>query len=169
MDLIVSSMKPPARILLLVGLLSAWDAIGAAHAPAIPPIPPDSIVRLDPLRVRSRPITCFGLGLRIYVHPQTKQVVRIIVEQVAVDSEAAAKRIAPGTEILKANGRDVRTLCAPFTAGTEFARLFLNRRRGDRIALELLMSPNAKPRQVTLTQGIVAYAPLPWEHWDDQL
>lgn len=128
---------------------------------------PDDIVRLDPLRVRSRPITCFGLALRIFVHPQSRQVACIVVEHVLADSEAAARGLRPGALILTANGRDVRTLRAPFTAGTDFARLFINRRRGDRITLEIQPAPNETPRRITLTQGLTAHDSLPWERRGD--
>lgn len=133
----------------------------AAECPTAP-----AVVQLDPLRVRGKPITCFGLGLQVYAHAKSKQVAKIVIEKVAEDSQADRYQVRPGAEIVAINHRDVRSLRAQFSQDGDLGALFVNRRRGARILLKIVPSPGEKPFQVELIQGFVPRSSLLWDRLD---
>lgn len=148
-----------------------WLALIAGPLPALladtaeSPTAP-AVVQLDPLRVRSKPITCFGLGLQVYAHAKSKQVARIVIEKVAENSQADRYQVRPGAEIVAINNREVRSLRAQFSQDGDLGALFVNRKRGARIRLKIVPAPGAKPFQVELVQGFVPRSSLLWDQLD---
>ena len=111
--------------------------------------------------------TSFGLGLTIYADPETRTLVRILVTSVTQDSDAEAWGLGQGEEILRVNGRSVRSFSVDFSPEGEFARLFCKRPNGESISLEIVDASGGKPRTVSLTQGRAAGEVLhPWLHND---
>jgi tetratricopeptide (TPR) repeat protein len=127
------------------------------------------ILELEPFTMHAKRAlrTSFGLGLVIHVEPETRQIERILVNEVSDDSEAMAKGLGPGGEILGANGRSVRSLAANFQSESEFSRLFMHQQKGDRIELDVIKQPGQPRTKLTLTQGrdarSVAHPATTWE------
>ncbi len=129
-----------------------------------------SVNELETFVVRDLPAieTSFGLALGVTADPDTRQILQLAVKRVARDSEAEARGLRPGAVILAADGRSVQTLVARFTRDSEFHRLFMGRRHGETIELQVLVRPGETPRTITLTQGRdAASADRPWmaETW----
>ena len=136
-------------------LLFCWS-IAAAFGAAAPTAdgPDNRVIQMKPFDVKQRPITSFGLSLRIIGDPQTRFVKRILVLAVATDSQAEYKGIEPGTEILGVNGKSVNSLEFGLSQGTELNRLFLNRKYGDTITLVVVSKAEPEPRTLTLNEGL---------------
>jgi hypothetical protein len=148
----------------------AGFALGAAAAGLAPDArarPPETgaepPVRLQPFVVVVPPVTSFGLALTILADPQTRQIKRMFIKAVAVDSEAELRGLTAGTEILDVEGKSVSSFVVHFNPGSELSRLFINRRRGDRIRLVVASPPDRRPRAVELTQGRTRRDTPPWD------
>ncbi|PTY05181.1 hypothetical protein DB347_17080 [Opitutaceae bacterium EW11] len=129
----------------------------------------EDLVRLAPVLVRDRAMvwTSFGLAFNVSAHRKTNRVERLVVRKVAADSEAAQKGIQPGTEIVSADGRDIRSFVARFNPDSDLGRLFVHRRNGDSIALEVRDPRALETRKLTLTQGQLGLDPFPWRRNQD--
>jgi len=112
----------------------------------------DAPVLLQPYKVKGKPVTSFGISLYYVADARTQRILRLFVSEVLADTEAAAKGLKTGTEIIAADDIDIRTLDARFDSKSEFNRLFMNRKAGDRITLTILRKEGAKPRTVELTE-----------------
>ena len=91
---------------------------------------------------------------------------RIFVTRVLPDSQASIEGMRFGTEILAADNLAVSTFPARLDPGSEMNRLFINRRRGERITLKIVSTPGANPRIVTLTHGVRSAPQPPWTRSD---
>lgn len=113
---------------------------------------------LEPMFITARPrfVTSFGIALLIHADPGTREMVRVVITGAAEGSEAEARGLGRGEEIVRINGRGIRSFQADFSKDGDFARLLAGRRRGERISLEILEKPGDDPREVTLTQGLTA-------------
>ncbi len=118
-------------------------------------------VQLAPLRIVGRPVTSFGLSLLILENVKARCVERLFVYAVADRSEAQWKGVAAGDEIVRVDGRPVRLLPAKFDGGSPLHACFVDRRRGDRVTLEILTPGEKTLRRIVLTEGTPA-GPAPW-------
>jgi S1-C subfamily serine protease len=123
-------------------------------------------VRMQPFVVMVPPVTSFGLGLAIFADPQTRQIKRMFIKAVTADSEADMLGLTAGTEILNVDGKSVSSFVIRFNPDSELSRLFINRRRGDRIRLVVASPPDRQPRTVVLTQGRSRMNGFPWAEWE---
>lgn len=110
---------------------------------------------------RSSLQTSFGLALAIAADPQTRQIVELKLTGVAPGSEAEFKGLKAGDLIVTADGRSVRTLLARFDDDSEFSRLFMDRRNGDVVELEVRTGVEEATRVVKLTQRST-----PFDRWN---
>lgn len=120
------------------------------------------VVCLDEMRVAGKPIGSFGISLQIFAVPETKQINRIVIYDVVPDSEAAGRGVRAGDEIVRVNGRTIHEFVVAFDRESEFGRLFVGRKPGDQITLELGHDDQVE-RRITLTEG--AEPPPPWLRW----
>lgn len=124
-------LSPHAAILLLAATLTASPP--PAEQPA-----PDQITQLAPFRVHDDAINAFGFDLAIYWDKSTRKVTRVFIGTIQEGSSATALDVRPGDEIRKIDGRPVTEFDAGIGAGTEIGRLFLNRRPGAKLDLEII-------------------------------
>lgn len=155
------SVPPPIARVSLARSLEPPPAHGRVVTTAAPSVAPatripaeirDGALVLDTLEVANRPLTSFGLGLQIFALAPGQPIARLIVRQVGSHSEAAMKGIAPGDEILRVDDRSIHLLEARFDRTGEFSQRFINRRRGDRIVLEIRSASDGTVRTITLTE-----------------
>jgi C-terminal processing protease CtpA/Prc len=158
-------MKLPLPVRFAILVLGTAVAVADAR-PRKPETSEGTPVRMQPLVVRARPFSSFGLALEIIANPQTRQIIRMFIKEVTVDSEADSKGLTEGTEILSVDGKSVWSFVLRFKPENELFRLFINRKRGDRITL-VVVSPSATtPRTVVLTQGLRTTGSFPWQVWE---
>jgi S1-C subfamily serine protease len=147
-------------------LLAGMAAVVLSARIPRPEVVSDDAVHLPPFVVKARPLTSFGLALLIVVNARSKQVDRMFIKEVRADSEADANGLMAGTEIFSVDGRSVRSFVVRFDPESDLYRLFVNRRRGDRIRLVVIAPSATQSRTVVLTQGLPAGNFFPW-HFEE--
>ncbi len=143
-------MKAPLPAALCLACLQVLS-LGAAPREAVvegaAPIPLPAVV------VEAKPLTSFGISLQLVAVRQTRQILRMFVREVAPGSEADTSGIEPGAEILSIDGRAVDTFIDRFDSESDLGRLFVNRRRGDRLDLVVKSPGSPASRRVYLVAG----------------
>jgi predicted esterase len=122
------------------------------------PADPDTL-RLRPMQVNARPFTSFGMSLEVFARPESRQITRIVVREVARDSDAAEQGIREDDEIVRIDGQTIYSFNAEFDRDSDFGRHFVARKTGERIKLEIV-TPHGNRREVTLSEGFVARTPF---------
>lgn len=121
------------RLLLFACLLAPF-----ALAAETLPVPTGPVTKLDPFKVRDDPINSFGFDLRIYHDKATRKVTHIFFGEIKPGSSAAQLDIEPGDQIVAINGKPVTEFPAGIGADTELGKLFLARRPGETLDLEII-------------------------------
>ena len=134
-------MKPALMLLALVLFLS----LGAKEKPAASDT--HELITLDPIKVHGTAISSYAIDVRIMVSPTTKKIVTILITRVMEDSDAAEMGLLAGDEIVKVNGIPVGDIEAKVNRESQLGRLFLNRRPGEPLRLEVM---TRRARQLTL-------------------
>lgn len=113
------------------------------------------VVELRPFMVREEPVrySSFGVSLAIVADGKSKVIREMKIRAVAPGSDAEYLGLKPGTRILSADGRKVTELKARFSADAELHRVFMERRRGDEVALEVLVPGEDRSRKVRLRES----------------
>ena len=143
-------LRTPFTLLLVAGL-----TVVSAGRPATgnPAVNKDSSVDLPHVEVRSHPWTCFGLSFAVLGDPHTHKISHLVIWKVVPNSEADAKGIQPGDEIVEAGWTPVGQLTLDLDRpDNRFRELFINRKPGDRIRLKIRHGHKSKPFVVELTE-----------------
>jgi hypothetical protein len=120
--------------LIALALLSALAARAASADPAPDNHPP---VQMQKFVVNDKHLLCFGIGIELWKDKNTDQVLAMYVKTVQENSMAELEGIVPGT----------------FGEGSELNRIFLNRKNGDRVTLEIKQLGKRGSTFVTLVQN----------------
>lgn len=149
-----ASHHPTACLFLaLLPLVAAGELSARPRRPKIDPLAPT--LELKPFVVKDEPVTSFGLSLSLMVVRSTGRISKLVIRSVAEESEAYQQQhLRAGMEILAVDGIDVRTMEGRIDPGSDFNRLFMNRKRGDRIVLTLSRGPGRFPRMVELIEWV---------------
>ncbi len=134
-------MKPA---LIMLALVLSVSLVAKEKLPAPDT---DEIVTLDPFKVHGTAISSYALDLRIVVSSVTKKIISIVITRVEENSDAAALGLQPGDEIMKVDGISVRDMDSKVNRDSQLGRLFLNRRAGEPLKLEVITH---RPQQITL-------------------
>lgn len=121
---------------------------------AAPAHPADAPVMMEAVGVEGNyvPKLCFGISLNVWKDNNTHLVTSIIIDRVKPGSEAEQKGLAPMARVLRINGRAVQEIEASFFKGKELNQVFVDRRDGDKITLEIWMPGETEARTVVLTE-----------------
>jgi hypothetical protein len=122
-------------------------------------------VVLSSFGVTARPVGSFGFSVQALRDGLTQRVIELTVDHVAPNSEADVKGMAPLTQIVSIDGRDVHEFTASFANGSDLNRKLMDRKPGDRIELGVLVPGARFPKVVTLTEGTPPH--LPTRHDSD--
>lgn len=96
------------------------------------------MVILEPMKITGTPIISYAIDIWIYQDPATKKVDRIFISKVWPNTDAAAAGLQVGDEILRIDGVPVKDFPAAVSVDSRLGKLFLNRRPGDPLKLEVL-------------------------------
>jgi len=120
----------------LLALLCVVPAFAKAASP--PEKPQDKIVVLEPMKITGSPIISFPIDLRLYSDPDTQKVDRIFITKVWPGTDAEAEGLKVGDEIVKVDGKSVKDFEARVSVDSPLGQVFLNRKPGDTLKLEIL-------------------------------
>ena len=113
----------------------------AADKPADPPAakPAKPVVKLEPMEVLGEPPKLsFGISLQIWQDSLTGNVSTIYITGVKKDSDAEKQGLKPFTQITRIDGRPVQSYLASLKSTSDLGKIFINRKLGAKVALEVL-------------------------------
>lgn len=147
---------------LIAASVSLQGQAPAADKPADPPEanpappaakPAEPIVKLEPMEVLGEPPKLsFGISLQIWQDSLTGNVSTIYITGVKKDSEAEKQGLKPFTQITRIDGRPVQSYLASLKSTSELGKIFINRKVGAKVALEVLSTDSPKPKTVVLVE-----------------
>ena len=112
----------------------------------------DGPEKAGPFQLNQKRKLAFGLGLNFWTKGSTRKVAAIYVSEVWPQSGAASQGLQEGTRIYSINGKAVDEFSGDFEAGTDLNRIFLHRRSGDRVTLEISTQRLGERKFVTLVE-----------------
>ncbi len=81
------------------------------------------------------------------------RVAEMTVLAVIPNSDADKQGLGPLTQILSIDGKDVSDFTASFDKGSDLNAKLIDRKKGDKITLEVLILGAKRPKRVTLVEG----------------
>ncbi len=111
------------------------------------------VVVLEPYAVLGEPPKLsFGISLNIWKDGNTNKVSAIYFGKVKPGSDAQLAGLGPRTRVDRIDGKPVEEFAASLLKGSGLNRVFINRKLGDKVLLEVLPEGQTKTRVVTLTE-----------------
>lgn len=107
-------------------------------------------VVLDPYRVKSVPVTGFPVSLRLSHDRLTRRITGIVISEVADIGAIEHPELRAGDAVIRIDRRNVAEFSDGIGADTELGRIFLNRKLGDVVELDLLEANTKRPYSVRL-------------------
>jgi hypothetical protein len=111
---------------------------------------PEGVVALPTVRVNGIPITDFQISLEITRNSAGDRVAGIVVSNVPERSDTEHAGVKVGDAIVAIDGRAVTEFSAGVGKDSEIGRIFLNRKTGDTVVLEVMRANAAKSFSATL-------------------
>lgn len=151
-----------------VAMLSIGASLGAADPakpapgksdPAQPPqtMPLEPALKMDRFVVDSDSTMSFGISLKIQRYTLTNKIVAMYIDEVEKESDAEAKGLEAGMGIVAIDGRPVTDIDGTFRPGSDLRRIFIGRKYGDKVVLDVASIGAAKPKRVTIVQRSVRF------------
>lgn len=156
--MVKESASATFRILVLTVLCTTFirgEASTASNDEAAPGVKKSDqpVVVLPPMIVKEKaPKLSFGLKLSLWFDGNTKMVTSIYIDKVKRNSDADDLGITPRTKIFSIDGIPVENFVASFNNDTELNRIFIRRKLGDTVTLEIMDVGGFETRTVTLTE-----------------
>ena len=135
-----------APLLLAVALLSPVIAKDK-------PPEDNEVFVLDPFKVKGNASSNFAIDIQVIVNAATKKVAQIKITHVYEDTDASDLGLQAGDEIVKIDGVLVDGMESKVDLNSQIGQIFLNRRPGDALRLEVV---TRRTQKITLR----AQAPL---------
>lgn len=98
------------------------------------------------------PKLSFGVSLKMLRNDETRRVYALEISRVRSGSDAEAKGVKAGMRILRIDGKPVQYIAATFLPGSELGRVFVNRRNGDQVELQVIEPNSKEPKTITLVE-----------------
>ncbi len=148
------------RIILTLAsvVLACLPLQGQAPTPAKPADPPaakpaDPVVKLEPMEVLGEPPKLsFGISLQIWQDSLTGNVSTIYITGVKAESDAEKQGLKPFTQITRIDGQPVQSYVASLKTSSALGKIFINRKIGAKLVLEVLPTDSPKPKTVVLVE-----------------
>lgn len=125
----------------------AADAFGLL-LPVVPA--PPGAVAMKPVRIRNAPLTNFPISIQIHWAAGGDRVAAIIITRVLADSEAERDGLQAGDAIVAVDGRRTEDFTGGVGRDDPLGRIFVDRRPGDHVTLEIRPAGAGKTFLVTL-------------------
>ncbi|MEO6875377.1 MAG: hypothetical protein ABI222_11220 [Opitutaceae bacterium] len=113
-------------------------------------------LQMEKFTVNRGHLMAFGIAISMWEDKNTERVLEMSVKAVRPDSNADWQGVKPGTRIYSINGVPVESFVASFAAGTDLNKIFVDRKKGDQVTLELSMYVNGRKmiKYVTLVEEV---------------
>jgi hypothetical protein len=111
---------------------------------------PEGVVALPTLRVNGIPLTEFQISFEITRNAAGDRVAGIVVSNVPERSDTEQAGVKVGDAIVAIDGRAATDFSVGVDKDSELGRIFLNRKTGDTVVLEVMHANAEKPLSVTL-------------------
>lgn len=144
-------LLPPSRLVSLPLALAcaSWLAAAESGAGAAPPAESEAVA-MPALVVKDNALCSFGIGVQAIGNLETKEISRLLITDVWEGSEAEKLGLKAGDEILSINGIKVSALKGGTKRGGDLFELLINRPRGARLKIEVLVHT---VKRMTLVAG----------------
>lgn len=145
-------------------LISVWLVVASlplpgqastADKPTDPPAakPAEPVVKLEPMEVLGEPPKLsFGISLQIWQDSLTGNVSTIYITGVKTDSDAEKQGLKPFTQITRIDGRPVQSYLASLKTSNDLGKVFINRKVGAKVTLEVLPVDSPEPKTIVLVE-----------------
>jgi predicted metalloprotease with PDZ domain len=110
-------------------------------------------VVLSPFVVSTKPIGSFGLSVKAMRGAFSTTVAELTILDVVPHTDADKEGLVPLTRILSIDGTSISEFTASFDKGSDLCAKLIDRKRGAKITLEVLILGASKSKLVTLTEG----------------
>ncbi|MBX3749700.1 MAG: hypothetical protein KF897_06405 [Opitutaceae bacterium] len=123
--------------------------------PADPPAtkPAEPVVKLEPMEVLGEPPKLsFGISLQIWQDSQTGNVSTVYLTGVKPDSDAEKQGLKPFTQVTRIDGQPVQSYLASLKTSSALGKIFINRKLGAKVALEVLTADSPEPKTIVLVE-----------------
>lgn len=114
---------------------------------------------LEPMVVYGETKLAFGFGIKVTRIENPRIVLEMLVDRVLAGSDAERKGLKPGSRIVSIDGKEVSNYEATFVYGSELNRIFVDRREGARVTLQVLVPGKKKLQKLTIVRRTVLYDP----------
>jgi hypothetical protein len=112
-----------------------------------PEAPADGVILLTPFKVKDDAITSFPISVHVEGEHVHHRVLHLLVTEVLTDETP----IEVGDEITAIDGRPVAEIEAAMERDSELGRIFLNRRPGNKVRLQLVSARTHERYELTLS------------------
>lgn len=102
---------------------------------------------LKPYEVAVPAKLAFGISLDVFGDTNTKKLVAIYITDVRKESDAERNGLLPFSRVVRINGKRVEEFEPSFAKGSELNQLFVKRKKGEFVTLEVV-PPREKKTQV---------------------
>jgi C-terminal processing protease CtpA/Prc len=109
-------------------------------------------VTMDKFTVASKHLQSFGIALEFWENKSTQRVMEMYIKEVQQGSMAEDKGLTKGTRIFEIDGIPVDSFDATFAVGSDLNKIFIDRKNGDRVTLEVKIPGTHGLRTVTLIE-----------------
>jgi len=141
-------------VLALVLTSARAETAAAATTPPAEKKPPTVI--LPPFEVNDVPQLSFGFSIRVMRNQATMHALGMYVERVGTGTDAERKGLKASSEILSINGKLVSEYEATFNPGSELARIFIGRKEGASVTLQVMPLTKRKPQTLTIVRRTIS-------------
>ncbi len=130
-----------------VGMVARADGPGGTE-----PAAGSAVVKMEPVTVTADSLLSFGFSVRVIRTESPRQLVAMFVERVQRDSDADRKGLEAGMQIVAIDSRAASSFDPTFASGSDLARIFVGRRDGDSVVLDVIPPGKLTPKRLTIVR-----------------
>ncbi len=114
----------------------------------------ERVQKLDEMNAEAdyNPQLSFGISLKMLRNDATRRIYALEISRVRAGSYAEGQGVKPGMRILRIDGKPVQYIAATFMPGSELGRVFVSRKPGDQVELQVVSPNSTEPKTIVLIE-----------------